>query len=231
MTDPDLSEFRPEPIPRPGAVATVTVEVPAPAEVPAHSNRYDEPRFLADITGHTMTVAHDDGLYRHLRFRSPGPHGWLCWFDLITWPGNLTIRGDMGTYAFARTDDMLAFFRGQYINPSYWSEKVTASDRDGIKAYDQDVARAEVMRSLYEDHDGPPSPALLAAVLSEVLDEDSLGSEEELRSSLDSFRHGTFAFTDTWEWDLTSYTWQYLWCCHAILWGIGQYDAAKAAAA
>ena len=41
----------------------------------------------------------------------------------------------------------------------------------------------------------------------------------------------TFRFTDTWEWDLTDFDWQYLWCCHAIQWGIAQYDASKAVAA
>jgi|HubBroStandDraft_2_1064218.scaffolds.fasta_scaffold12081_7 predicted HAD superfamily Cof-like phosphohydrolase len=33
-----------------------------------------------------------------------------------------------------------------------------------------------------------------------------------------------FRFRDTWEWDLTTWTYQFLWCCHAIVWGIGQYD-------
>jgi hypothetical protein len=26
-------------------------------------------RFTRETAGHTMTIAHDDGLYRHLRFR------------------------------------------------------------------------------------------------------------------------------------------------------------------
>lgn len=33
-----------------------------------------------------------------------------------------------------------------------------------------------------------------------------------------------FTFTDTWEWDLRDWDWQYLWCCHAIIFGIAQHD-------
>jgi hypothetical protein len=33
-----------------------------------------------------------------------------------------------------------------------------------------------------------------------------------------------FRFTDTWEWDLGDWDWQFLWCCHAVQWGIGQHD-------
>jgi hypothetical protein len=39
---------------------------------------------------------------------------------------------------------------------------------------------------------------------------------------------GTFTFTDTWDWDLKDYGWWFLWACHAIVWGIAQYDQAKA---
>jgi hypothetical protein len=38
-----------------------------------------------------------------------------------------------------------------------------------------------------------------------------------------------FRFEDTWEWDFKDYHWWFLWACQAIVWGIQQYDAAKAA--
>ena len=41
---------------------------------------------------------------------------------------------------------------------------------------------------------------------------------------------GTFTFTDVWEWEFKDYHWWFLWACHAIVWGIAQYDAAKAPA-
>lgn len=76
--------------------------------------------------GHRMTVLHDDGLYRHLRFANPefGEY----WFELATWPGHLAITGDIGANVFARDTDMIAFFAGAArINPSYWSEKIVDS--------------------------------------------------------------------------------------------------------
>ena len=39
----------------------------------------------------------------------------------------------------------------------------------------------------------------------------------------------TYAFADTHEWDLRDWHWSYLWACHAIVWGIEQYDAARKA--
>lgn len=36
-----------------------------------------------------------------------------------------------------------------------------------------------------------------------------------------------YRFHDTWEWNLQDWSYQFLWCCHAIQWGIGLYDRAK----
>lgn len=89
--------------------------------------------FTADCADHEMTVLHEDGLYRHLRFRSDGS---LTRFDLITWPGSLTIQGGHGTYTFSRETDMFGFFRqSNGVNVDYWAEK-TAGGRDSVKAYE-----------------------------------------------------------------------------------------------
>jgi hypothetical protein len=58
---------------------------------------------------------------------------------------------------------------------------------------------------------------------------------------LDSFRYDyrppsvsvpakvrTFRFDDAWEWNLNALDHHYLRACHAIQWGIEQYDTAKA---
>jgi hypothetical protein len=92
----------------------------------------EEARFIKDTAEHEMTILHNDGLYRHLRFKKPGTR--FYWFDLITWPGYLTIAGDMGTFTFERTEDMLTFFRGAGdINPQYWSEKIRPNALLGVK--------------------------------------------------------------------------------------------------
>ncbi|MEV7013476.1 hypothetical protein [Streptosporangium sp. NPDC051022] len=44
-------------------------------------------------------------------------------------------------------------------------------------------------------------------------------------------RTGSFSFSDVWEWNFRDYDWWFLWALHGIVWGIAQYDAAKAAEA
>lgn len=36
-----------------------------------------------------------------------------------------------------------------------------------------------------------------------------------------------YQFHDSHDWRLRDYSWRFLWACHAIVWGIAQYDAAK----
>ena len=45
---------------------------------------------------------------------------------------------------------------------------------------------------------------------------------------LDSFEHKGFQFHDAREWEFRDYDWWFVWACHAIVWGIAQYDAVKA---
>jgi hypothetical protein len=44
-------------------------------------------------------------------------------------------------------------------------------------------------------------------------------------------REFTFEFDDFWEVDCKEYTPRFQWCCHALAWGIHQYDQAKLASA
>lgn len=236
-------------------------------------------RFPRDVADHQMIPSLDDGLYRHLRFRRVAP--WTdrdgvehppsqsssCWFDLITWPGHLTITGDGGTYTFARERDMFEFFRGHGINPGYWAEKVRGEVR--LKRYSQERFRQYVTEdAAYAEEDG--YPGLAAAVERAIFGDLSPWNteyEDGAREALAAFRYlpegatcpfcseeeepvalvrerggdalvcpegclskiEPFAFTDTWEWDLGDWDWQYLWCCHAIVWGIAKYDRFHAA--
>jgi len=109
-------------------------------------------RFRQDTTRHQMTILHDDGLYRHLRFIQA--EGGEYWFDLITVPGALIFQGDGTTFAFRRTEDMFQLFRSGiyrdgslHINPGYWSEKLT-SDRDSVMTYSQKLFEEQVAEEL-----------------------------------------------------------------------------------
>lgn len=193
-------------------------------------------RFAFDVLNHQMTVLHDDGVYRHLRFRQPETS--THWFDLVTWPGCLAINGDMKTYLFARETDMFEFFRGEHVNPSYWSEKLRASSN--VRGYDEYKARDRLASEVAE-HEAE-WPGLGAAVDHEILDTWSgcnVADEHDFRLAVRDFeyrpdpddRERVFQFADTWEWDLAEWSYHLLWCLHAIRWGIDQYDKARSAVA
>lgn len=142
----------------------------------AATESYVRDRFESDAADLTMKVLHDDGIYRHLRFTGPN----LDWFDLITWPGRLTVDGGHGTYTFSRQEDMLTFFRvhpGRGINPHYWSEKLIGPEpgREPAKAYSEAAYREHVkealddwLESYYENE--AQATSLRAAVQEELLD-------------------------------------------------------------
>lgn len=181
-------------------------------------------RFAREAADHEMTVLHDDGLYRHLRFKAPQTS--MYWFDLITVPGSLIFRGDGESFVFARVQDMFEFFRGQRINPVYWSEKLT-SNRDVAKRYDPDLFRAYVTETFVERARFEGVPAGTGAALRrEVLE--YADYEHEARDALQAFDYRGFRFWDVWDVSFHDYDWWFLWSLHAIVWGIAQYDAHRA---
>jgi hypothetical protein len=184
-------------------------------------------RFARDTANHQMTVLHDDGLYRHLRFRAEGS---MYWFDLITVPGSLIFRGDGQSFVFARLTDMFEFFRGPLgrINPGYWAEKLTSCRDEGVRKYDREVFEQVLTRELaavLEAHQFDEDlRGLGRAVREQLLDSDDVDTEESARRALEEFEYRGFRFADTWEWNFRDYDWWFLWACHAIVWGIAYYD-------
>jgi hypothetical protein len=189
---------------------------------------YDVHRFLADVTEHEMTVLHDDRLYRHVRFQKPGTG--FSWFDLITWPGNLAFRGDMGGFMFTRIQDMFEFFRGPTINPDYWAEKLPGG-RESVKAYDYVLFKQEVKQDVAEAIRARQAPAGISRAVRDLFEWGDITWEHGARCELERFEYEGWRFVDTFEWDFRTYTWQYLWACHAIRWGIERYYQALRALA
>ncbi|MDH2424854.1 hypothetical protein [Sphaerisporangium sp. TRM90804] len=202
------------------------------------SDRYQgiAERFARETAEHTMTVRHDDGLYRHLRFQKPGSGSY--WFDLITVPHALIFRGDGESFVFDRLDDMFAFFRGPvgHISPSYWAEKLT-SHRDATRTYSKDVFDQQVAADLADvEKDYPGVTKAWDEHVNGVLAEYNTEYEDGARAALNDFEYlpeevagEPFRFQDTWEWELQDFHWWFLWALHGIVWGIAQYDAAKQA--
>ena len=206
------------------------------------------PEVLADFrkntADHAMTIVHDDGLRRHLRFRKPGTY---CYgFDVVTWPGHLAITGDMGTSVFARLDDMFEFFRSAeswkcdhpgelYVNTSYWAEKLVANDGDA-RRYDPDLFRKEIKRRFdgyFDGEDLTPAQEVAKAELWESIEEEVLHDEDHEYAANESVRNWEntsaefpeFAFNDFWEARLTDYTFHLRWRMYAIAHAVAAYDA------
>lgn len=195
--------------------------------------------FADDVTEHVMTVLHEDGLYRHVRFACPTTS--LGHFDLVTWPGYLSYGGDRDGLVFARTRDMFEFFRAKSgwnmdrINPGYWAAKLTT--RVPVKTYEADKFRQFINDAINSEVDEYPGLAKYAS--REIRDAERDGVfefENGAREWLRDFEFvvpavapvRSFQFLDTWELDFTDWDFHYLYACHAIQWGIEQYDKARA---
>jgi hypothetical protein len=151
--------------------------------------------FLKEVANHQMGVPHNDGVRRHLRFRQPMSN--LFMFEIVTWPGYLCFCGDMGTYVFSTA--------GLNIN-------------DVFDLFRQD-------------------PAILPLTEGDTL---SIGHIDEWRGRLVSeslFGGGRVCLEDK-EFGgegpadcivfpiahPLDYSWNFVWCCYAIVWAIKQYD-------
>ena len=192
-------------------------------------------RFNADTDGHVMTTLHEDGLYRHLRFRSPDS-GW-GWFDLITWPGNLTINGDMGTYTFGRTDDMFTFFTG-HINTHYWAEKEKGRGRSELKEHDGDEFKTWIIQDFWDtsrDMEPEETRQWWTAIRENVFDRHSFHSTDHREGCHDAVtdidREGAPKdhYQDLWDHDWTKYPWHLEYCMASIVAGIRTYNEVKKA--
>ena len=209
----------------------------------------DEKSFLKDVAKHKMTVLHESEMYRHLRFSSGS---FNMQFDLVTWPGMLTICGDMGTWVFSRLPDMFDFFRSSKleINPYYWSEKLqhgNFSGRTGGKVWDADSFKEKLLAMLKDNYGfkGKKLKEITQAVKDEIFIHEDEGpyampqsaynfkyvfeSDRDQRSYTEKLlnykRENAFEFGSTDIPDGMVYSYHFLWCCYAIVWGIQQWDA------
>ncbi len=194
-----------------------------------------ERRFPKETEEHAAHVQLDNGLFRHIECRRPGTYSYG--FNITTWPGYLAITGDMGSFVFCRLADMFEFFRSdsRRINAGYWREKLVASDRMGALVFDPDKFRAAIVDryrqwkdSYGDDYDAEQRRELRERVRDEVLSRADDGEHAALMAAYEFDHDRKQFFPDFGETNCNEYTYQFLWCCHAIVWAIAQYDAAKA---
>lgn len=215
------------------------------------ANECTEATFLKDVANHVMTVRHDDGVYRHLRFAKPGSSAYH--FDLVTYPDHLVFSGDMGTYVFQRLVDMFQFFRSDKgrINPGYWSEKLQAVDCSGRQAgkcteFSKDKFERVIKEQRLEwIREGGLQTKEQRRELWEAIDNDILAylddGEHAVYARANDFSwqagpwnstgyghgRGSFHFQDLWDHNFEEYTFHFIWACYAIAWGVAQYDQSK----
>lgn len=167
-------------------------------------------RFAKDTENHTLTVLHDDGHYKHLLFKTPGA-SWY-WYEIITWPGCLTISGDMGTWTFRPygNTDVIGWFRTDRphghdyrINPHYWAEKLqngVNGGRDNAQEYDKDVLADHLRTAVADRADDHGWPADVKAEALNYLNANLLhyfGSEGNQSESRDMEAAYEFEWTTT----------------------------------
>lgn len=172
------------------------------ADPHAENLRQAAERFATETEHHKLTILHDDGLYRHLRFMSepPGqPKQSGYWFELITVPGSLIFRGDGESFVFARLRDMFEFFRSNpdrntmRVSPDYWAEKLT-SNRAAAKTYSREKFDQIVAEALKDAEEQWPG---ITAAWDRHASEDNLDygldHEGSAREALRDFEFGALA--------------------------------------
>ena len=189
------------------------------------NKRNPQDHFPDDIKQHTMEIVLDMDTHRHLKFSNNG--SFHLAFEIVTWPGYLTICGDMGTYTFQRTPDMFKFFRRSEINPDYWTEKLQATDKglSHLKFHAEIFCKDTMERCLNLDFETTKQKERVVASLKEVL---SYTDESPFRLLDAVMRWECDGFSL--EMDGTEgyeYSYHYIWCLLAIVWGISRYDFLK----
>lgn len=202
-------------------------------------------RFIRETSSHEMTVLRDDGVYRHLRFKRPNTGSY--YFDIVTWPGYLTITGDMGTWTFSRVSDMFDFFSGAHfgaresflINPGYWSEKFEAGaggsryetpcyEFDG-DAFDKGIN--EWLSGYLEDCEDEDDADMAKEAIRELSGNGFRRESDAYNALNDAYLPNNVSSYDISEGmgSNMTYSHHYLWVCYAIVWGIERYRNKKAA--
>lgn len=194
-------------------------------------DEYTEAQFLREVKAHKLTIVREDGLYRHLRVAIPGTS--MESWNIHTWPGYLAMVGDMGDWVFQRTKDMLCFFRRDgeslRINPSYWAEKLQASERGGWEKFDIDTFHEQIKTECIK--------ACGVETWEEVPEErrddvDTLlraDDEWDAVAAVREFNEDWLDLSSFWESSCKVPRHHYLFACYAIAWTVKLYDAARPA--
>lgn len=193
------------------------------------NERLVKERIVNDLAEHVITVKHNDGLYRHWRCGTPESSNMS--FHIITWPGSLCYTGDMGSYVFTRTEEMVAFMRTACHDYQYAAEKVVAG-RDEIKEWSEELFRQNLADRIKDSDDGTFSVHTnrgredrnVQEAVDEVIDDyEEYNDPSHAMSAM--YESGLFDGGDLPS--CKEYTFRFLWCLHAIKWFCEKVGEAK----
>ena len=195
---------------------STTIEQPKPARERAAE------QFAKDTDGFVLTVLHEDGDYRHLRFQRPGERWGST--DIHTWPGGLTTAGDMADgWMFERP---LGFFAGA-VNLSYWRENLTPAGRRASKEFSITALRESVAEAA-ADFDVPAQFAdALAEDIKTLITSIEWGHPDTnaALAELDDFvfecededgLDADYKFTDAYEMNVEDFGYHFVWATHVL---------------
>ncbi|RWR30510.1 hypothetical protein D2T29_12630 [Sinirhodobacter populi] len=194
-------------------------------------------RFIRDVRDHAMTIELDQGVHRSILFSRPGSSA--CHFRLNTWPGYLSVSGEMGSYTFFRMHDMFSFFRfagpeydkTEHINAGYWDSKLTAVSATESREELNEAAYVDAVRLMLRSHISHMSLSKAKRVMGYVKADglfDAVGiPPHDAMIALWQWQcpvTGKYPFSNVWDYRLTTQAFHLVWCMRAIQWGIKQYD-------
>jgi len=170
-------------------------------------------QFLDDVMTHEIVDWHEKGIIRHLKCENAVEQTTVHSFEITTWPRHLAISGDMGCFVFSRpqSEDMFKFFRGSNLHDlKYIREKLIAHERAGYKEFCEKTLDESLLELASEKGKSIES-------IREMFS--GCGTEEEVcREYFENFDDNEAIPC------CTKYTYRYLWCIHAIIWAIEQWD-------
>jgi hypothetical protein len=187
-------------------------------------------RFLNDVKDHKMTILHDDGVFRNIKFARQNTINMS--FTLTTWTNHLCISGDMGCYVFSRLEDMFHFFSTPNnelsINEGYWCEKLQSISKFGSNNGSiREFSAERTVKSIKLDlQDSEASKEQLEEFNDLLETAEELDNEEEFRQLFEDNQdivRPIFDDLELWEHYCYNPTFHIQWCLYAIKWGIMQY--------
>lgn len=182
------------------------------------SNEKQAAKVYLENRDYKMTITKDDGVFRVLDFKHNNSTDGC--FTITTWPNHLCISGDMGTFVFSRIYDMVDFFKGDVVSPSYWSEKVKSESMFGKGVQSFSIEEFEGLVSDYKEE--AIESGIQVGSSFDLLDEveDEFSAVEFIRSFyLEGVESPCFDLPSAY-----TFTFHYLFACYAVNFACNKYS-------